>query len=136
MANTNTNTRPIINGNTVVQVFNCASDGSEETDLVIYDSSVVATALGISDPLDCAIKELWFYPSVTTTTRLFLEFDATTDVLAFALPSVGPVHVDFTTIMGGLANNAGTGITGDITLTTTGLEAGDKFTLILKVKPH
>ncbi len=133
MVNTVTNTRLNAGYKNIIQYITIASDGSEETDLVVYDSSAVATALGITDPLTCAINSIYATVSAADTARVILEFDADTDVLALDIP---PLHVtknDFKPI-GGLRNTAGTGITGDITLTTTGLAAGDYITIILNVK--
>lgn len=110
------------------------SDGSEETDLVIYDSSAVATTVGTTDPLKSTIISVYGSVSAAATARVWLEWDATTDVLAFDIPAQNsPVKANFRCI-GGLPNQAGTGITGDITLTTTGLESGDKITLVLHVR--
>ena len=119
MANVSTTRQIIVNSNEVICYATIFSDGTEETDMVIYDSSVAATALGIKDPLKCNIMEIWF--SSTSTLGLpYIEFDATTDVLALALGggSGANLHHDYRDISG-LPNYAGTGITGDITLTTT-----------------
>lgn len=135
MANTITNTRILANQHRVIQYICIDSDGTEETDLVVYDSSAVATAIGISDPLDSTIVSI---RSVSNSAAgvVHLEFDASTDVLAMALPFGGfDMDLDFSDI-GGLANTSGTGITGDITLTTTGLASGDKIVIILEVRPN
>lgn len=57
-------------------------------------------------------------------------WDATTDVLIAGIPDAQSVVFDYTPV-GGLKNNAGTGITGDIVITTTGLVAGDSGTITL-----
>lgn len=135
MPNTVTNTRILANTQRVIQYVCIDSDGAEETDLVVYDSSAVATAIGIQDPLTCSIVKVR-YVSNSAAGVVHLEFDATTDVLALALPFNGsPMEMDFRDI-GGLKNTSGVGITGDVTLTTTGLAAGDKITLILEVRPN
>lgn len=134
MSNTVTNTRIILGERRIVQYVVIDSDGTEETDLVIYDSSAVATALGKQDTLDCSILEIQ-YSSNAVAGIVHLEFDATTDVLAWALPVARDSHSDFRAY-GGLNNTAGTGKTGDITLTTTGLAAGDKVTLVIQVRPN
>ncbi|HEY3526890.1 MAG TPA: hypothetical protein VGK47_11875 [Nitrososphaeraceae archaeon] len=111
-----------------------ASDGTEETDLVIFDSSAIASTLGLTDPLDSSIISVYGSVSSAVTARVFLEWDADTDVLAFDIPcGQTPTKVNFRSL-GGLPNQGGTGKTGDITLTTTGLEAGDKITLVLHVR--
>ena len=88
------------------------------------------------------------YVSATTNPKLYkimvfntgdvggiLKWDATTDVIVFTLPD--PDHTmnfDFTDF-GGIVNNAGSGKTGDVLLTTTGLDTvGDSITLILDIK--
>lgn len=136
MANTVTNTQVLVGQNEVIQYVTLASDGSQETDLVIYDSSAVATSLGITDPLTCNILSVYGSASTASTARVWLEFDATTDILAIDIPAqTNPTDKNFRYI-GGLKNTAGTGITGDVTLTTTGLASGDKLTIILEVKPQ
>ncbi len=138
MPNTVTNTRILTSKHMVVQYITIASDGSEETDLVIYDSSAVAAALvpAIADPLDCTILSIYATVSAAAiTATVNLEFDAGTDVLALNIPVNTVVKNDFRPI-GGLANTSGSNITGDITLTTTGLTSGDSMTIILAVRPN
>ncbi len=134
MPNTNTNTRLIVGNRHVVQYLCIDSDGSEETDLVIYDSSVVATALGIPDSLNCAINSIT-YSTNSLLGVVKLEWDASTDVLAFALPAAGNSETFCFEKFGSLKNTAGSGKTGDITLTTTGLVSGDSITLVIDVRP-
>ena len=135
MANTVNNTRVLIGRKKVVQYVTIHSDGSEETDLVIYDSSAVATALGITDTLKCSIEFLT-YSTNSLAGIVEIEFDATTDVLAWACPAYsGASEFNFTQY-GGLPNYAGTGVTGDITLTTTGLAIGDAITLVIVIDPN
>lgn len=134
MANVVTNTRIVCTSQQVIQYITIASDGTEETDLVIYDSSVVATALGKTDPLMCSIMGVQYVCS-SATGFFNLEFDASTDVSAFSLAANNSQIFDFEPI-GGLRNTAGSGITGDIMLTTTGLAPGDSFVIILTVRPY
>lgn len=135
MANTITNTT-ILDGSVHRVVYlTIASDGTEETDYIVYDSSSFTG----TDSLDSTIEQVWWSSSSATTAgvpaNFKLEFDATTDVLALALPANDAVHLDFRP-MGGLKNTAGSGITGDITLTTLGLVSGDSLTLVLQVRNH
>lgn len=60
-------------------------------------------------------------------------WDATTDVIAWVLPPDSAGEIDFCDI-GGLKNNAGSGITGDIMFTTVGHAAGDTYSIILCMK--
>lgn len=135
MANTITNVRTAIGPSKVVQYITIASDGTNETATVIYDSSVVATALRKDDPLKCALVKVECLPGVAATARIKLLWDATTDVLAFSPPPTVHTKACYEKI-GGLTNTGGAGITGDILLTTTGLAAGDSITLILTVRPY
>ena len=133
MANTNTNTRLILGNSKVVQYLTIASDGTQETDLVVYSSSAVASALGKTDLKNSKIRSLQYISSgAAVVTKL--EWDATTDVLACAL-SRYDTKMNFDHI-GGLKNTGGAGKTGDILLTTTGLAAGDSLTLVLVVGPE
>jgi hypothetical protein len=136
MANTVTNTRINLGDKRVIQYICIDSDGTEETDLVVYDSSAVAAAFTPArvDSLNCRINSI---KSISNSALgvVKLEFDATTDVLALALPYGGSdVEMDFR-CFGGLKNTAGDGKTGDITLTTTGLVSGDSVIIILDIDP-
>ncbi len=133
MVNTITQTTMVLGTSKVVRHIGITSDGSEETDLVIYDSSVIATALGIADPLTCKLLHLQY--SVSSATGFFLlEFDASTDTHCVSIPANSAGDLDFARF-GGIKNTAGSGITGDLMLTTTGLAAGDSVTLIIEVSP-
>jgi hypothetical protein len=135
MANTVTDTTLHTGNAQVIKYITIASDGTEETDLVIYDSSAIATTLGLTDTSNCKILSIYATVSAASTARVKLEFDANTDVLALDIPANVLVKNDFRPI-GGLKNTSSTGKTGDITLTTTGLESGDAITIILCVDPR
>jgi hypothetical protein len=137
MANTITNTRTIVGRKKVVQYITLLSDATQETGTVIYDSSAVATLIGVTDPLKCTIRDIRYIASGAAT-KAHLLFDAGTDVVAISLPySAGgaSMKMDFKDI-GGLKNTAGANITGDILLTTTGLAAGDTITIVLTIDPE
>ena len=127
-----TNKRIISGTKRVIQYISIDSDGTEETDLVIYDSSAVATAIGKVDSLMCTILSITYSTSSVLGINK-LEWDGTTDVLAWGLTRDG--QFDFTKF-GGLKNTAGAGITGDVLLTTTGLVAGDVVSLIIELMPY
>ena len=61
-----------------------------------------------------------------------LLWDATTDELACEVPA-GASFVD-ADMYGGIINNAGSGVTGDIMLTTVGLGSGDNGVIVLEVR--
>jgi hypothetical protein len=137
MANTITNKTVYAGANRVIKYITLVSDGSQETNTVLYDSSVIATAVGLADPLTSNIESVYASVSAASTARIKLNWDATTPVLALDIPPVTSiVKADFRRHIpiGGLPNQGGTGITGDITLTTTGLASGDLMTLVLEIK--
>jgi len=130
-----TNKRIISGTKRVIQYISIDSDGTEETDLVVYDSSAVATEIGKVDSLMCTILSITYSTSSVLGINK-LEWDGTTDVLAWSLPlAAGTGIFDFTKF-GGLKNTAGAGITGDVLFTTTGLVAGDVVSLIIELMPY
>lgn len=121
----------IIDGDRIcVMKFTNVSDGSGETDVNKVDvsglnvrSSDGATCTGVS------ILRMCFW---TAGMSVNVEWDATTDVLIFTLPSDREGKYDFTGF-GGIPNNAGAGKTGDIFFTTAGHTSGDTYTVILEM---
>lgn len=135
MANTNKLVNLIPGPSEAVVYFTLASDGTNESNLPIYDSSVIATALAATDPLTSKLMGVYASASAASTARVVLRWDASTPVLALDIPAQNqPLDVNFDRI-GGLPNQAAaTGKTGDITLTTTGLASGDAITIVLRVR--
>lgn len=144
MANTIKNTTINYSTKEAVIYFTLASDGSEETATVLYDSSAVATLIQnidpkFSDPLTSRILEVYASASAAGAVvsgggaRVKLLWDASTDVLALDIPTATNASKGNFRRFGGLLNQGGTGITGDILLTTTGLESGDALTIVLTV---
>jgi hypothetical protein len=132
--NTKTLKNVIVNPKEAWVYLTLASDGTNETNYVVYDSSVVATAAGDTDPLTSAIIELYASASAAQTARVVLRWDATTPVLAMDIPAgTNPTKFCAGDLMC-LPNQGGSGITGDITLTTTGLASGDAITILMRVK--
>ena len=60
-------------------------------------------------------------------------FDASTDVIAIELGENQSGHHDYTSF-GGLINNAGSGVTGDIMFKTVGHSSADTYTIVLQVR--
>lgn len=127
-ANTITNTKQINGSKVSLAYITLYCNGDQETATVIYDSSAYAG----TDPLKNRIMRVWYANDAATTARIRLLWDASTDVLALCIPPQRDGCLDFKSI-GGLSNTAGSGITGDILLTTTGLATGDSITLVLEV---
>lgn len=126
MANTTT-VRALVDGpNVAVLHVYLASDGAsgELTDYVVFDASALIGAVNA--------HSIMSIQGLLTGFSAKLEFDATTDTPALFLPS--GEQFDFNFIVP-INNNAGTGITGDIVLTTTGFTAsGDEGFFIIKVR--
>ena len=131
MANTVT-LQSIIDGpkTHVVKIY-LASDGAagELTDQLVVDVSLLlpaATKVSIE-------KVQWSLNGFDA----ILEWDATTDVQIFTLgASASTSELDFTSF-GGIPNNAGAGITGDILLTTVGFTAtSDTGVIILTCRKN
>lgn len=102
--------------------------GSELTDGLLVDVSALS-----GSPSAVSIEHVESYFSGFSA---LLEWDATTDVPILQLPD-GESIFDFrnaeNTTTGRLINNAGTGVTGDILVTTTGLGTGEQGTIIITV---
>lgn len=109
----------------VVRQITIVSDGSEETDLVIYDNSAFINNVNKGNLMKLQVSG--------SSCLLKLEWDATADVPIISIDPSGHEDMCFEAI-GGIPNPGGTGATGDVLLTTTGLDAGDEVTIIITVK--
>ena len=134
MANTITNFTMQAGPKRVILYVTIASDGTNETNTVIYNSATQHTTIGDADTKTCKINSIRWV-SNSPVGKASLLWDATTKVLALSASYGGnPLNMDFTEI-GGLANQGGSGVTGNILLTTTGLASGDQISFILDVRP-
>jgi len=107
----------------IIMQFTNASDGVGEADVKKVDVSGLTPACG-----NVVINKAIFN---TVGMGVIVEWDATTDVVACVLQGNGVI--DYKKICGGLTNNAGAGITGDIFFTTHGHGAGDTYNIILEM---
>jgi hypothetical protein len=108
--------------NLVVKLTFLGDGSGEESAVLKVDVSTYA-----GTPSRVRIKKIHYSVAGMVATLLW---DATTDVRIVDLQGDG--HMDCCEF-GGLYNNAGTGITGDIMLTTTGAGSGDSYTIILEM---
>ena len=116
-------TQTIIDGErNVVQKFTNLSDGTGEAAVLKVDVSALNGA-----PSRVKINKIHYSVAGMVATLLW---DATTDVRIVDLQGDGCLDA---TGYGGLINNAGTGITGDILLTTSGHSLNDSYTIILEM---
>jgi hypothetical protein len=115
-------TQVILNGsrNLVVKLTN-TSDGTGEAAVKKVDASDQGASFLTIEKIHYSVAGM--------VARLL--WDATTDVTIVDLQGDGCLNAcDF----GGLPNNAGAGVTGDILLTTVGHTAGDSYSIILEMK--
>lgn len=105
-----------------VMKFTNLSDGTGESAVVKVDVSALQGA-----PSKVDIQKVHYNVNGMVVTMLW---DATTDVRILELSGYG--CFDFRDF-GGLTNNAGAGVTGDISFTTTGATSGDSYSIVLEM---
>lgn len=127
MANTNTNR--VLSGSpsdkNYYVMLNISSDGTEESDLVVYNNSAA-----INNVTRGKVMQVWASGS---SCRLTLEWDQTTDSPIASFDPAYTQHLDFRSF-GGISNPGAAGATGDVVLTTANLDNGDAVTLILHIE--
>lgn len=105
--------------------FTNVSDGTGESAVKKVDVSEL-----FGTPTAVKITQIWF---TVAGMSVLMYWDATANVLAYALGGDQSGHLDFRDI-GGIPNNAGTGVTGDLLFTTAGHTANDVYSIILEVE--
>ena len=118
-----------------VMKFTNISDGSGESSVAKVDVSALAASNAGLTPALVTIEQIWYDIGGM---RVALEWNATTNVVAAVLggsAAAGPGsgYMDFRSF-GGLKNNAGSGIDGDIDLTTSGHTNLDHYTIVLQLR--
>ena len=108
----------------LVMKFTNISDGTGEAAVTKVDVSGLTPAA-----TRVKINKIHY---TTNGMAVQLLWDATTDVLAFALAADQTGVLDFRSV-GGLINNAGAGVTGDLQLTTVGHTASDSYSIVLEM---
>ena len=121
--------------NIAVVKFTNISDGNGEASVKKVDVSALAANSAGATPARATIEQVWYDIGGM---RVALEWNATTNVVAAVLggsAAAGPGsgHMDFRSF-GGLKNNAGGGINGDIDLTTHGHTNHDHYTIVLQLR--
>jgi hypothetical protein len=112
----------------VIQKFTNISDGTGET---AVNKVIVANLAKNQFGAACTgvkINRIW---SAAHGMEVRVLWDATTDILAWAVTSNGPYLMDFSSF-GGISNNSGTGKTGNIAFSTHDQTAGDMYTIVLE----
>jgi len=121
----------IIDGpNKAVMKFTNISDGSGESEVKKVDVSALATSADGNTCTGAIIEKIWWQ---CNGMKVKLLFDATTNAFCIELGENQSGHHDYTSF-GGLTNNAGTGVTGDILFTTVGHTSADSYTVVLYMR--
>ena len=124
MANTVTSHTLIDGDRNLVMLFTGLLDTSNESRVVKVDASTFV-------PAATKIRINYVQYSISSQLSLILDWDADTDVRFLVLSGQGEIEA---CKFGGLQNNAGTGVTGDIALTTVGWASGSQsYTLLLEM---
>jgi len=114
--------------NLIVQVDIIGDGSGDESATLLIDVSTYGDLHGVT----CSGVVLEKLQSTLEGFTARLLWDATTDVSAVFLGQ-GPTKLCWEA-EGGRTNNAGTGKTGDLLITTTNLGSGDQGTLILEMR--
>lgn len=118
-------TQTIVDGSRkVVMKFTNYSDSTGESTITKVDVSSLAP-----EASEVKISKVWFS---TGGMAVNILWEATADVIALTVPADQTNSFDFRPV-GGLTNNAGAGVTGDILFTTVGAAAGDSYMIILEM---
>ena len=109
------------------------SDGSGESAVTKVDVSSLANNTTGDACSRVNIEEIYYD---IFGMRVDLLWNASSNVVCKVLGAIGALssqgYMDFRDF-GGITNNAGSGINGDLLLTTTGHTSGDHYTIILKL---
>ena len=108
--------------------FTNISDGTGETGVVKIDVSTLNPSASGNACNGVKLNKIY---ATTFGMEVRILWDATTDVLAWMLPTNSNYLMDLSSF-GGIPNNAGAGKTGDVLFTTTNAAAGDMYTIVLE----
>ena len=112
-----------------VMKFTNVSDGTGESAVAKVDVSALASnSAGIA----CSEVRVMRVSHAIVGMSVQLFLDASSNVLLMELAESSNGHMDFKDF-GGLPNNAGSGKTGDILLTTKGHSSGDTYSITLEM---
>lgn len=112
-----------------IMKFTNISDGTGETNVVkVNPSSLNPSAAGGV----CNRVTITKITALTHGMEVVLKWKASTPVVIETIPQNNSYQQDFSAI-GGLTNNAGTGVDGAITFTTQDASAGDTYAVVLEM---
>ncbi len=108
--------------------FTNISDGTGETGVIKIDVSALSSNAAGNACNGVKINKIW---AQTQGMSVDVLWDATTDVLCETIPENQFYLMDYSSF-GGLPNNAGSGVTGDVLFTTVGAASGDRYTITIE----
>ena len=108
--------------------FTNISDGTGETAVVKIDVTTLARNAFNLACNGVKINKIW---ATTHGMEVRILWDASTDVFAWLIPQNTNYLLDFSSF-GGLKNNAGTGVNGNVLFTTSDASSGDMYTIVLE----
>ena len=108
--------------------FTNISDGTGETGVVKIDVSTLAPNAFNLACNGVKINKIW---STTHGMEVRILWDASTDVFAWMIQQNANYLMDFSSF-GGLQNNGGAGVTGDVLFTTSDASSGDMYTIVIE----
>jgi len=108
--------------------FTNISDGTGETGVIKID---VSTLNPNSFGLACNGVKINKIYGTTHGMEVRILWDATTDQFAWQIPQNSNYLMDFSSF-GGIPNNAGAGVTGDVLFTTADASSGDMYSIVLE----
>lgn len=112
-----------------IMKFTDISDGTGESKVLKVDvSALTPSASGLA----CTGVTITKIHASTHGMEVQIFWDATTDVLCWGVPQNSQYTWDFEKF-GGLTNNAGTGVTGDVLFSTVDSSNGDFYTIVLEM---
>lgn len=108
--------------------FTNVSDGTGETAVTKIDVSTLSPSAAGNACNGVKINKLW---AQTSGMGVDVIWDATADVLCETIPADQLYLMDYS-CFGGLPNNAGAGVNGDVLFSTVGASSGDRYTIVLE----
>ena len=112
-----------------IMKFTNLSDGTGESKVLKVDvSTLTSSASGKA----CDGVTITKIHASTHGLEVQIYWDATTDVFCWCVPQNFTYTMDFEKF-GGLTNNAGAGVTGDVLFSTADASAGDFYTIVLEM---
>lgn len=112
-----------------IMKFTNSSDGTGETNVVkVNPASLSASSSGCA----CSRVSITKITALTHGMEVQLKWKANTPVVIETVPQNNAYTQDYSNI-GGLTNNASTGVDGAITFTTLDASAGDTYSVVLEM---